>query len=161
MDHGLVWVWEILQSRHWVVNCHGGNPQTYKTHGGRYCTQVGNAYHHILSHLHRYHCGHGGPQQKALWCGHSWWDINGYVQSLISPQGPGFLCKTQWGLLLLCDVAPQWCLCPLAGNGHWTCHVGGGGGLQAPHTMGHLRRTPCFYCGFVPTWLQVPLTQRV
>ena len=102
----LVWFQKIFQSRHWAVNCHGGKPQTYKTHRDHHCIHIGNACCYVLPHLGRCHFGHGRPHQKAWWSCQSWWEVHSYVQCVISLQGPGYFCKTRWWHPFWCNGAP-------------------------------------------------------
>ena len=118
-----------------------GSPQAHKAHRGGYHVQVGSSWYNILMQSSWYQSGCGGPCQKALLCRQLWWNFDDDVWWIISSQGPGYLCKTRWGLLLLCDGAPQWHLCPLAGNGWWSHHKGGVSGLWLPPTMGHYKIT--------------------
>ena len=127
----LVRAQKIFQGRHWMVNCHRGRPQTYKAHRGHQCVHKGNACCCILVHLHRCHCSHGSPHQKAWWSCQFWWEVDSYVWGVVSPQGPGYFSKTGQWHLPLCSGAAWWCFhslgediqctSPLAGNSWGVC----------------------------------------
>ena len=48
------------------------------------------------------------PAKKALCHGQFLWDVKGYMQGVISPQGSSYLCKTGQWHLSLCNGVP-WC----------------------------------------------------
>ena len=127
----LVRVHNNFQSRHWVVNHHGGRPQTHKTHRGHHCMHKGNACCCILLHQCSHYCGHDSPHQKVWWRCQFQWEVCSYMWYVISSQGPGYFCKSRLWHSLLHNRAAQWCFhslgedvqCTslLAGNG-WGIH---------------------------------------